>query len=1353
MMKKITKLLLFVLCLTLMLGSMLAIATFAADGDGVSSTTVDFTEATSFPWQDVHGAGVPRITASAGGNRYFEWTFYTAPGTVADARYQSYPNAVFYSDYYVFEFDIATATTLPDNFGLHFLCNSQNLATGAEIREGAGLFSPVIVVDGQLTAGGVAIPANESSDWTHITIAIDGVQTPLTYEYVDSEGQPASNAYVSYDETTVNVYADGLLIHSSRPWEGKNVLNFRRAFLGWHYKSTTPVTAGESVAIDNWTVTDCPSDGGTDATRLAELFDGTVTDLDDYTGTEIRYQTNYAYPEAIGNAYVQTATGDKVTYKTLQAAIDAVGGNEIAGDVHLSGAEGVVIDGVYIGYPAVQITSPVRIYSHGHAMAQPILLADLGTRIDEDADGNTVYVYATDTSPAFGVIAEDGTETPYLTTDFTAAFLTGRSVKLYRDMTVAETLHNVCIDLNGNRLISSANGMLSGQSNYIYNNNTEAAATLICDSIVLAAGNDVNYQVSLGYSASGVKAAGRISMTAPQFTTGKTTNTLNLYNVDFYNLTANDYSSDKGLFWQQLRSITVTIDNCNFYMIAGGAIIGGNNSSGAAFRVTVTNTCFYGAGALYSGIWSGDTSMSGTATLNNVKMYGGFCAFGNNGGGSFANRVTLHLDENCLVSDVRSSYTLPAGCVLAPSAASVVLNQTFTDREGNVHEMMGEYAADLAVVSLETTVELYDVPHGTVGAVATETVRILSGDALAFPLLSSYFLDGFFYLPTGEYALYDEADVLVATVNGEAATAELVAAGPFRAYPVFAIEPIAFAIVTDGGYDYRPAADFTPENVDHQRVVLLSDITTAATVSGATIDLDGHKLTTAAQLTASGCYIYNSNTDLPATIYLNHTLYGGGNYSDVKVGYSASGVKADGRIVIVATVANASSGSYGSGAAYYNVDFVSLRNMGANSYNSMLGQMTGNVAWTVESCNFYFAEQGNVVHAYNIGAASISFKNCNVYFANGGQIASVNGARQGVNGQVAVSFENTRVYGNVSASTDKWDYDFDANSTLGAIPFATGHATYNGESGVLVPVAGMGVQAVVFPYTLADGADGRFETTLVSGIRLGTSDDVKGLYASFLRNVNLDTSIHFNLYIPAVYSVVGATETTVIDGSEYYVLTYETAPKDALLDRVVSLTVNGLAFTYNASVLNYVRALLKSDATDAYGAASQSMAKYVLYYVRCAAVSAYGDGADTTVADAVLGDFALTEEDGRIEGAHSVSSISGIVGATLDLDSEFGFVFAVEAGYRGTLSVSFDGKTTVYDYTETAAAAETYIVLGDIAAHDFTDDVVIVNGEGQILTYNLATYVQNTQTAIGYAVYAYAKQAKIYCEAYGNFAD
>ena len=107
----------------------------------------------------------------------------------------------------------------------------------------------------------------------------------------------------------------------------------------------------------------------------------------------------------------------------------------------------------------------------------------------------------------------------------------------------------------------------------------------------------------------------------------------------------------------------------------------------------------------------------------------------------------------------------------------------------------------------------------------------------------------------------------------------------------------------------------------------------------------------------------------------------------------------------------------------------------------------------------------------------------------------------------------------------------------------------------------------------------------------------------------------------------------------------------------------------------------------------------------------------------------------------------------MDLDSEFGFVFAVEAGYRGTLSVSFDGKTTVYDYTETAATAETYIVLGDIAAHDFTDDVVIVNGEGQILTYNLATYVQNTQTAIGYAVYAYAKQAKIYCEAYGNFAD
>ena len=81
-------------------------------------------------------------------------------------------------------------------------------------------------------------------------------------------------------------------------------------------------------------------------------------------------------------------------------------------------------------------------------------------------------------------------------------------------------------------------------------------------------------------------------------------------------------------------------------------------------------------------------------------------------------------------------------------------------------------------------------------------------------------------------------------------------------------------------------------------------------------------------------------------------------------------------------------------------------------------------------------------------------------------------------------------------------------------------------------------------------------------------------------------------------------------------------------------------------------------------------------------------------------------------------------------------------------TVTFNGKTTTYDYPETAATADTYVIIEGIEVFKFTGDVVIENDAGETFTYNVATYVENMKTDVAYAVYAYATQAKLYNEAY-----
>ena len=408
--------------------------------------------------------------------------------------------------------------------------------------------------------------------------------------------------------------------------------------------------------------------------------------------------------------------------------------------------------------------------------------------------------------------------------------------------------------------------------------------------------------------------------------------------------------------------------------------------------------------------------------------------------------------------------------------------------------------------------------------------------------------------------------------------------------------------------------------------------------------------------------------------------------------------------------------------------------------------MQGDGAYVAENCNFYCNEYGILVNINRPRNATVTLTDCNVYFAKGGQISGGWSKKDGYDLVINVYLNNTHVYGLSAAANTGWKYVLGEGTSFNAAPYTEGYSE-QADGTMLLPTNT--TSTVSFAYTLADGTPATFEGGYEAGTKVGTERDLKALFATFYRNVSLDVDINFNLYSPTTYALAGEYDTVVIGGAEYYVVTVKTAPKDATGDHFIPLTIGGVEVEYNASLVDYMGALLNLPTTAGYVEDSQKMAKYVLYYVKTAALNAYGE-VDTTAIDKLIVGFALTDEDKTLENVKTNAPIAGITGATLDLNSTVGIVFRVEKGYHGTLTVTFNGKTTTYDYTANAAGDDEYIVIDGIEAFKFTGNVVVTNSEGESFTYNVATYVEDKKTDVAYAVYAYAVQAAVYNATYGT---
>ena len=245
-----------------------------------------------------------------------------------------------------------------------------------------------------------------------------------------------------------------------------------------------------------------------------------------------------------------------------------------------------------------------------------------------------------------------------------------------------------------------------------------------------------------------------------------------------------------------------------------------------------------------------------------------------------------------------------------------------------------------------------------------------------------------------------------------------------------------------------------------------------------------------------------------------------------------------------------------------------------------------------------------------------------------------------------------------------------------------------------------------------------------------------------------------------------------IGGKDYYVISISKAPKNAYETSDIYLfykdgeTLKKM-YRIKHSLLNYAASLLRRDESKYTGKTleylvdSKEMMQYVLNYAK-EAIERYGDleGEALTEAlapiDALLSEFALSEEDLTLENVKTELPTATGTAAAFDLNTKVGFTLGVYNTFTGTVSIRIgdreaSGEFTAYDAAEAEIAGT--VAIDNILAYqlyskDIEITVVGTNAGVEVnesFTYNLATYVNSGVSGdVGAALYAYAKQADAY---------
>ncbi|MBR2612404.1 MAG: hypothetical protein IKC72_04970 [Clostridia bacterium] len=262
---------------------------------------------------------------------------------------------------------------------------------------------------------------------------------------------------------------------------------------------------------------------------------------------------------------------------------------------------------------------------------------------------------------------------------------------------------------------------------------------------------------------------------------------------------------------------------------------------------------------------------------------------------------------------------------------------------------------------------------------------------------------------------------------------------------------------------------------------------------------------------------------------------------------------------------------------------------------------------------------------------------------------------------------------------------------------------------------------------------------------------------NILQNISLDSNICVNFYFPKSNAplsvkdwegneILDTENIIVIDETEYYNACVKVAPKDAYRSGAIEATLaNGYVQTLDASVLHYANHLFSLDDTSEYIKDAKALVRYILNYIREAAL-AYG-GATESELYAFMTDIVIDKT--LNETIHVNDNVIGIESFCLDLQSVVGMVFKVKKDFTGSITITMNGKSDTYIYdVATPAGDEEYIVIENIPAYALRSDITVLvtktTGESATYTFNLATYTNTIGTDVLYAVYAYAREASVF---------
>ena len=263
-------------------------------------------------------------------------------------------------------------------------------------------------------------------------------------------------------------------------------------------------------------------------------------------------------------------------------------------------------------------------------------------------------------------------------------------------------------------------------------------------------------------------------------------------------------------------------------------------------------------------------------------------------------------------------------------------------------------------------------------------------------------------------------------------------------------------------------------------------------------------------------------------------------------------------------------------------------------------------------------------------------------------------------------------------------------------------------------------------------------------------------------NLSLYSDFYINLYIPVEYKdyITNASDYTevTVNGNTYLMATTKQAVADAANAAVfeISISENGYTATATASVsvAAYAEAILSSES---YTAADKQLMYYTVAYAAEAA-EYFGKAANETL-ETLLTTYADAKGEALAEktysGAISDEVISATLGnvfnkVTISVESAPKFVFTLNDGFAGTVTVSYGGNVKTYEVSATDSRT---IVVDGMKAYNFGATITIT-AEGTATangTYNLDTYAawatangNDTTKAIVEAFYDYVTVAASY---------